>query len=132
LHQLATIDLEKEDYEAARENLEKAMKIRQQIGDRIGEAATFYQLGIIAWRQGKALEALRLITLGHLIFTGIGHSYANKSFENLLAIASQLSLSQEQFDALQKEVAEAYRKDRGQSLIDAAFPKVDPDASSHQ
>jgi hypothetical protein len=40
--------------------------------------------------------------------------------------------TQQQLDSLLKEVAEAYQKDRGQSLIDAAFPKVDPDASSHQ
>jgi hypothetical protein len=38
-------------------------------------------------------------------------------------MASKLSYTQEQLDILQKEVAEAYQKDRGQSLIDAAFPK---------
>jgi len=74
---------------------------------------------------------LRLIALGHLIFVNISHSGAKRSSENLSAAASQLSFSQEQLEALQKDVADAYRKDRGQSLIDAAFPKVDPDASSH-
>jgi hypothetical protein len=47
-------------------------------------------------------------------------------------MASELSYTQEQLDALLKEVAKTYQKDRGQSLIDAAFPKVAPDASSHQ
>ncbi len=65
-----------------------------------------------------------MIALGHLIFANIGHSDAKRSFENLSAVASQLSYSQEQLDALLKEVAEAYQKDRGQGLIDAAFPKA--------
>ena len=123
-HQLAMIDQNKGDYEAARGNFGKAMKIWQQIGDRAGEAATFYQLGIIAWQQGRDQGALRLIALGHMIFANIGHSDAKMSFENLSAAASQLSFSQEQLDALQEEVAETYKKDRGQSLIDAAFPKA--------
>ena len=123
LHGMATIDLRKGDYEAARENFRKAMKIRQQIGDRAGEAATFSQFGIIAWGVGRSQEALRLIALSYLIFANIGHSDAKMSFENLSTVASQLSFSQEQLDALQMEVAEAYRKDRGQGLIDAAFSK---------
>jgi len=120
-HALALIDLSKGDNGAARENFDKSPKIVQQIGDRAGEAATFSQLGLLAWRQERASQALRLIALGYLIFSNIGHSDARKSFEYLHTIASELSFSQEQFDALQMEVAEAYRKDRGRSLIDAAF-----------
>ncbi len=33
-HQLATIDFEQGDYKRRREKFEKAMEIRQQIGDR--------------------------------------------------------------------------------------------------
>jgi tetratricopeptide (TPR) repeat protein len=124
LHALASIDLRKGYYDQAHENFENSLKIYQQIGDRAGEAGAFSQLGIIAWQQGRAQEALRLIALGHLIFTNIGHSDAKRSFENLSVAASQLCFSQEQFDVLLKEVADAYRKDRGQGLIDAAFPKV--------
>ena len=131
-HQLATIDLQKGDYDAAREKFETALKIKQQIGDRAGEARTFSQLGVMAWKLGRVQEALRLIALGHLILVNIGHSDAKRGSENLFAAASQLSFSQAQLDALQKEVANAYGKDRGQSLIDAAFPKVDPNTSSHQ
>ena len=57
---LATIDLKKGDNEAAREKLETAMKIMQQIGHRAGEASTFYQLGFLAWEQGRSQEGLRL------------------------------------------------------------------------
>jgi hypothetical protein len=39
-------------------------------------------------------------------------------------MASELSYTQELFGAMMKEVAEAYQKDRGQGLIDAAFPKA--------
>ena len=50
-HNLASIDLNKGDYEAAREKFEKAMKIMQQIGDRAGEAATWHALASIDWRR---------------------------------------------------------------------------------
>ena len=40
-HQLATIDLDQGDYDAAREKFLKSLEIRQQIGDRAGEAATW-------------------------------------------------------------------------------------------
>jgi tetratricopeptide (TPR) repeat protein len=123
-HQLAMIDLRKGCYEAAWKNYEKSLKITQQIGDQAGEAASFYQLGVIAWKKSASQDAVRLIALGYLIFAGISHSNAKITFENLCAAASQLSLSQEQFDALQKEVSESYSKDRGQSLIAAAFPKA--------
>jgi tetratricopeptide (TPR) repeat protein len=122
-HQLATIDLNKGEYEAAREKFKTSMKIWQQIGDRAGEAVTFSQLGVMAWELGRVQEALRMIALGHLIFVNIGHSDAKRSSENLSFAAFQLSFSQAQLDALQKEVANVYGKDRGQSLIDAAFPK---------
>ncbi len=122
-HALATIDLNKGDYCAARKNFDKAMKIVQQLGDHEGEAATFSQLGLLAWKQGLRPQALRLIALGYLIFSRIGHSDARKSFEYLHTVASEMSLSQEKFDALLKEADEAYQKDRGQSLIAAAFPK---------
>ena len=58
LHGMATIDLKKGDYEAARENFEKAMKIMQQIGDRAGEAATWHTLATIDLNKGD-YEAAR-------------------------------------------------------------------------
>jgi hypothetical protein len=72
------------------------------------------------------------VALAYIIISSIGHADAKKGFKNLSNMASELSYTQEQLDALLKEVAKTYQKDRGQSLIDAAFPKVAPDASSHQ
>ena len=57
LHGLATIDLQKGDYAAARENYEKVMKINQQIGYRAGEAATWNQLATIDLRRGDYAAA---------------------------------------------------------------------------
>ena len=121
---LASIDLRKGDYEAARENFEKAMKIRQQIGDRAGEAATFYQLGFLANSQGRAQEGLRLVALCCLIDACIGHGDTKSDFKSLSGMASELKYGLEQLDALIKEVSESYAKDRGQSLLAAAFPKA--------
>jgi tetratricopeptide (TPR) repeat protein len=121
---LASIDLKRGDYDQAHENFENSLKNYQHIGDRVGEASAFSQLGITSWHMGRRHEALGLIALGHVILAYLGHSYAKESFKNLSSAASQLGCSQEQFDALLKEVAEAYDKDHGQGLIDAAFPKA--------
>ena len=123
-HQLASIDLNKGDHEAARENFGKAMKIRQKIGDRLGEAVTFHQLGVLAWNQGQSHEGLRLGAIAYIMLSLLGHKDAKKSLEGLSSMTSKLSYTtQEEFDALLKEVADAYQKDRGQGLIEAAFPK---------
>jgi tetratricopeptide (TPR) repeat protein len=131
-HNLASIDLNKGDYDAAREKFEKSMKIKQQIGNRAGEAATFYQLGFLAREQGRSWEGLKLVALCCVINASIGHGDTESDFKALSGMASKLKYTQEQIEAMLKEVADSYQKDRGQSLIDAAFPKVDPDASSHQ
>jgi len=96
----------------------------QQIGDRAGEAATFYQLGFLANSQGRAQEGLRLVALCCLIDASIGHGDTKSDFKSLSGMASILKYGLEQLDALIKEVSESYAKDRGQSLLAAAFPKA--------
>jgi tetratricopeptide (TPR) repeat protein len=123
-HQLATIDLNKGDYEAARDKFEKSMKIKQQIGDRAGEASTFHQLGSLSWNRGNIQEGLRLIALSYLINDSIGHDNAQLALDNLSVMASDLKYSEESFKAMLKDVTESYAKDRGQSLLTAAFPKA--------
>lgn len=39
-------------------------------------------------------------------------------------MAAQLNYTQEQFDAMLREVSEAYKADRGAGLIQAAFEKA--------
>ncbi|MFZ3149283.1 MAG: tetratricopeptide repeat protein, partial [Methanothrix sp.] len=120
---LASIDLKKGDYKAARENFWKSMKISQQIGDQEGEAKTFYQLGLLAGEQGRLQEGLNLVALSNIMLSSISDADAKIAFETFSGMASELRYTQEQFDTLMKEVADAYRKDRGQGLIEAAFPK---------
>ncbi len=123
LHQLASIDLNVGDYDSARLNFQKSLEITQQIGDRAGEAATFYQLGIMAYQSGRAVEGMRLVAMCFLIDQSIGHGDTESDFKMLSQMAAQLSYTQEQFDAMLGEVIEAYKADRGRGLIDAAFQK---------
>jgi hypothetical protein len=77
----------------------------------------------LSWERGPTQDGLRMLALSYLINASIGHEKTKKSFESLSKVASQLSFSQEQLDAVLRDVVEAYQKDRGQGLIEAAFPK---------
>jgi len=120
-HGLATIDVEQEDYAAAREKFQKAMNILEEIGDRYGQGATWYQLGILAEKLGRLAEGARLVALCFLIDQSIGHGDVEKDLRNLAGMAVKLGYTPEQLQALLREVAQAYQKDRGQGLLAAAF-----------
>jgi len=124
LHNLASIYTDQGDYRSAYVNYEKAMKIRQRIGDRLGEAATFNNLGILSRKRGLPQEGIRLIALGYIINESIGHKNTQLAFNNLTGMASQLNYSAESFGSMLKEVCESYSRDRGWSLIRAAFPET--------
>ncbi|HII06557.1 MAG TPA: CHAT domain-containing protein, partial [Methanotrichaceae archaeon] len=129
LHQLATIDLNRGEYEEARQKFETALKMRQQIGDRAGEAQNFAQLGIMASERDRAEEGLGLVTLSATILGSIGHADLKKVEPWVNQLASKLNYTQEQFDAMIQEVKESYDRDRGWGLIEAAFadPAPEPD-----
>ena len=120
-HGLATIDVYVGDYAAAREKFQKSLEIKQEIGNRAGEAATFFQLGALAWELGRLVEGARLVALCYLIDQSIGHGDTESDFRNLTAMASQLNYTQEQFDSMLQQVDESYQADRGQSLLRDAF-----------
>jgi len=120
-HSLASIDLDRGEYDEARSKFETALKMRQQIGDRAGEGATFFQLGQLAAEQGRLAEGARLVALCYLIDASIGHGDAESDFRSLSGMASKLGYTQDQFDAMLREVQESYQRDRGWSLIEAAF-----------
>jgi len=128
-HQLATIDLYRGEYDAARQKFDTALKIRQQIGDRAGEATTFAQLGIMASERGQIEVGLRLVALSAMIFGSIGHAQIKEVEPWVNGMTSQLNYTQEQIEAMLQEVAESRQRDRGASLIEAAFadPAPDPD-----
>lgn len=117
---------DQEDYDAAVKCFQKALEIFLEIEDVNGIGSTFGQLGITASRRGRTAEGLRLVTLGAMILGPresdnfeIVESWAN-------GLASELNYTQEQFDAMSQELVEAYQKDNGWSLIDAAFADVEP------
>jgi tetratricopeptide (TPR) repeat protein len=58
LHGIATIDVNQGDYEVARKEFIKALEIRQQIGDKTGEAAALHGIATIDANQGD-YEAAR-------------------------------------------------------------------------
>ena len=121
LHNLAAIDLNLDEYEEALNKFENALEINQQIGNRAGEAATFAQIGIMVAEEGHAEEGLRLVTLSAMILKEIGHADIDRVEAWIDDLALELEYTQEQFEAMLQEVAESYRRDRGRSLIDAAF-----------
>ena len=71
MHQLASIDLNQGEYDAARKTFEKALEINQQIGNRAGEAATLHNLASIDLRKGE-------------------YEAARKKFETTLKIMQQI------------------------------------------
>jgi tetratricopeptide (TPR) repeat protein len=124
LHQLATIDLRKADCRSASEKFKASLEIHQQIGNKAGEAATFHQLGVLANKEGGAHDGIRLIALSYSLFALINHADTQRSREYLASITTKLNYTKEQIEMLLREVAESYAKDRGQSLLFAAFPKA--------
>jgi tetratricopeptide (TPR) repeat protein len=123
-HQLATIDVHQGDYGAAREKFQKALAMLQQLGDRAGEAATFAQLGILAAQLGRSEAGLRLVTLSAMLLQSLGHADLKRVEPWVNGLASQLNYTQGQFQAMLRQVAEAYRKDGGRGLVEAAFGDV--------
>jgi cellulose biosynthesis protein BcsQ len=59
LEQLATIDMNQGEYEAAIQKFQKLLEIRQQIGDRAGEAAVWFQLATIDMNQREYEAAIQ-------------------------------------------------------------------------
>ena len=120
-HQLASIDIMQGDDDAAREKYQGSLEISQQTGYLYGEAGTFFQLGILAAKMGRLAEGARLVALCFLIDQSIDHRDAETDFRSLANMTAALEYTPEQFQAMLQEVREAYKKDRGRALLEAAF-----------
>ena len=120
-HNLASIDLNEGHYPAARANFERGLAIHQAVGDRVGEAATFFQLGMLADRLGRTEAGARLVALCWLIHSGVGHGRAESDWRALAGLCGKVGLDESQLNKLLAAVAEAYKTDRGSSLIERAF-----------
>jgi hypothetical protein len=93
----------------------------QQIGERAGEAATWFQLGQLATRSGKAAEGLGLVGLCYLIDREIGHADTDRDFHAVARAAADLDYTPGQLAGLLQSVGESYARDRGAELLEAAF-----------
>jgi tetratricopeptide (TPR) repeat protein len=121
-HQLATIDLGEGSYAAARDKFSRSLEIEQALGNRAGEAATFYQLGHLAAQMGRGAAGARLMAVCWLIESEIGHGDADSDWNSLSAQCAEVGYDQGQIQAMLEEVKEAYQRDRGRGLVEAAFP----------
>jgi tetratricopeptide (TPR) repeat protein len=70
-HGLASVDIQQGEYESAFQKLQVALRILQEIDDRLGEAGVWHQLGVIEERQGN-------------------YDAARENFEKSLAIEQEL------------------------------------------
>ncbi|MDD1750746.1 MAG: tetratricopeptide repeat protein [Methanothrix sp.] len=123
LHSLGMIHSQAGEKEKAMESFRTALQINQELADRPAEAGAFFQLGALAVQQDKVQEGLRLMALAAIVLRSI-KSDEVKNVEPLVErLASQLSLSQEQFMVMVQEVLQSYVKDRGWGLVERAWGK---------
>ena len=72
---------------------------------------------------------MRLMAVAFLISNTIGHNDAKTIAENFATLCGMLGIDQAQRDAILREAASDYQKDRGQGLIERAFGGDDPGRS---
>jgi hypothetical protein len=116
------IDTQKGNVQEASEKFRDALKIYQQTGDKSGEAAAFFQLGILAVRLSQNINyGMRLLALSGIILRSIGSPEVRNVEPVVERMASHMKYTQDQFAGMVREAAMAYRKDRGWGLLEAAF-----------
>nr|CRH05044.1 conserved protein of unknown function [Candidatus Magnetococcus massalia] len=122
LHQLATIKMGMGELESAETHLKHSLTLKQELEDRRGEAATFFQMGRLAKEKDKPEEAMRLIAISYQIDTEIGNPDAHQELELFQHFASTLEIPEHEADAILRETWESYGQDKGRSLIQQTFP----------
>ena len=120
-YMLATIDLREGAHLEALKDFRYSLRIRQEMQDSLGESTTWYQLGVLAVALGHHTEGTRLAGLAYLMQRALDHGGARFAYENFRFLTTQLELNADEIEALLTEVGEAYGRDRGASLLTAAF-----------
>ncbi|MDB5308113.1 MAG: hypothetical protein JWO38_2315 [Gemmataceae bacterium] len=94
----------------------------QTLGDKVGEAAIWHNLGLMAWEIGRKTEAPKLVTVCSIIAQAIGTNEAVEAGITLMGMCNDLSYSQKHISEMLRSVVASYRQDRGAALLKAAFP----------
>ena len=116
------IDAQKGNVQEASEKFMDALKIYQQTGDKSGEAAAFFQLGILAVRLSHNMnDGMKLLALSGIILRSIGSPEVRNVEPVIERMASHMKYTQDKFAEMVREAAMAYRKDKGWGLLEAAF-----------
>jgi hypothetical protein len=109
------------NYPSARERLQKSLLIKQQIGNKAGEAASFSQLGVLARQMKHSHGAATLLGVCYLLDRSIGHGDTASDLQALETVAAESGLGPEDLQSLLTGVEEAYKTDQGWGLIKVAF-----------
>lgn len=126
LHDLGLIDKEKEgDTKNALQRFLSALTVRQEIGDRSGEATTLSVIGTLAWETGARKVGLELMVLGYVLMEQTGHHDAKKLRDQAVLYLFMQGGSDQSIEELKGRAREKYDEDRGWSLIQEAFPDAD-------
>ena len=95
--------------------------MRQAIGDRAGEAATLYAIGVVGWRNGRREVGIRLAAMATGLLAAIGAAEQRQVMQNLETMAGQLGLDRKGYEEAVREGGDQYQRDRGAALVQAAF-----------
>jgi hypothetical protein len=124
--QLALLDMNAENNNAARQKLERTLSLEQATSNRVNEARTFYELGFLAAKAQQFETGLRLTTLALLILRGIGHPDQQNVEAGVNALLAHLGYSSDQFNALIQQVEADYQQDDGWQIV-RSFHEARPD-----
>jgi hypothetical protein len=109
--------LQEGQFPEAREGFGKALALQQAVGDRVGEGATWNQLGLLAWDVGNRPQAIRYVGLSFLIIRGIAHRETELAHANLLEMREELNYTEQQVTELLQTTWDSYQEDQGKRLL---------------
>jgi len=122
LYQLQALAIKHKDFNAAKEYLIRLLKTQRGSSNRSEEAFSLVQLGLLAAGPfGRPSKGFPILLTGYVILNSVDHAGRDEVDPLVDGIATYLELTQEEFDAAVASAMEAYQKDGGRALIEAAF-----------
>ncbi len=128
LHNLAAIESLQKKHNVALSKFLMALKIEQQKNGRHAEAMTFLQLGMLAIQRYHIEDGLSFSVLSAVILKPIDHADFHREAKPVMNdLVRLLNCTPARFKVILREVQGSYQRDRGWSLIEAAFADLPPD-----